>query len=158
MRKSELLKLYENAFNEIHKLSFELEKLESENSKLNARITELTSENESLKARETDTKSLISLKNKMVHSSLTSPATEYGAHSIGKIVISAAKHCNALTDSAEGVAKKELVNLILGRTEVAKAEILKIVECDCEIGNKKEMIDSEEKSAEDYFVSIRAQI
>ena len=52
---------------------------------------------------------------------------------------------------------KELVNLILGRTEVAKAEILKIVGSEIPLENKYEQISGCEKSAEDYFHSVMAQ-
>ena len=76
---------------------------------------------------------------------------------IGKIVVSGAKYCNLLTALPENSITKEQVNLILGRTEVAKAEILKITENDMTFEDKKSAIDSKEKEAEEYFGSIMAQ-
>ena len=55
------------------------------------------------------------------------PDMEYGAKIIGQIVVAAAEHSNKLTVSG-GDINKELLNLILGKTEVSKAEILAIVE------------------------------
>ena len=82
--------------------------------------------------------------------------TKYGASIIGKIVLSSTTYCNELTLTM-GASAKELINLILGRTEVAKAEILKITSSNASIEDKKAMIDSEAFSAEDYFKSIMAQ-
>ena len=48
---------------------------------------------------------------------------EYGAKVIGQIVVSAAEYSNKLTIGSNS-SQKELVNLILGKTEVAKSEIL----------------------------------
>ena len=50
-----------------------------------------------------------------------------------------------------------MVNLILGRTEVAKSEILKIISLDISLEEKKELINEQYKSAEDYFISVEAQ-
>ena len=52
---------------------------------------------------------------------------------------------------------KELLNLILGRTEVAKAEILKTVSSDIAFDEKKAKIDAEYESAKDYFESVIRQ-
>ncbi len=76
---------------------------------------------------------------------------------IGKIVLSAAKHCNNLTALDQSPNVKELVNLILGRSEVAKAEILRISTSQMELGEKVYAMEIECKEAEDYFQSVMAQ-
>ncbi len=81
----------------------------------------------------------------------------YGASAIGKIVVSAAKHCNRLTAKGSSDTVKELINLILGRTEVAKSDILNIICSEDTLETKKELIDKEKIYAEDYFCSVLAQ-
>lgn len=82
---------------------------------------------------------------------------EYGSQIIGKIIVESAKFANSLSESA-GENKKELVNLIMGKAEVAKAEIFNIATSDMADENKKEMIDSQLQEATDYFKSVAAQI
>lgn len=82
---------------------------------------------------------------------------EYGSQTIGKIVVSAARYSNLLTAGGE-TKYKELLNLILGRTEVAKSEILDITVCDAETSVKKHMIDDVYEQALEYFESVMAQI
>lgn len=84
-------------------------------------------------------------------------ATSFGAQIIGKIVLKAATHCNSLSADFEPAYAKELINLILGRTEVAKAEILSIVSSEADMEIKKSMILSEQNACEDYFLSVLAQ-
>ena len=80
--------------------------------------------------------------------------TDYGAAVIGKTVIAAAKYCEQLKTRDNA---KELINLILGRTEVAKAEILNIVTTDNADEEKRRLIDEQLALAEDYFASVTAQ-
>lgn len=80
-----------------------------------------------------------------------------GASFIGKTVMEATKLCNQLT-SENTENSKELVNLALGRTEVLKAEILKIVSLDISLEDKQELMQKEQESAYDYFDSLKAQI
>jgi DNA-directed RNA polymerase subunit F len=82
---------------------------------------------------------------------------DYGAKTIGKIVISAAQYCNKIA-ALNTADSKELVNLILGRTEVAKAEILKILELEEDPEAARKLIEQEKNATEDYFNSVRAQI
>ena len=53
---------------------------------------------------------------------------------------------------------KELVNLALGRNEVLKANILKILDEQIDFSKKQELIEKEKCEAIDYFNSIIAQI
>ena len=75
---------------------------------------------------------------------------------IGNIVIKAAGYINELTAS-DNPNKKELVNLILGRTEIAKAEILTIVSSEADIEAQKELINAQYDEALSYFKSISLQ-
>ena len=82
---------------------------------------------------------------------------EIGAKIIGKAVIEAAKICNQLTEFGREDSK-ELVNLVLGRCEVLKAEILAICCCQANYNQKIDMMETERAAAYDYFNSILAQI
>ncbi len=82
---------------------------------------------------------------------------EIGAKIIGKTVIEATKICNHITEKS-GEDSKELVNLVLGRCEVLKAEILAICCCEVSFEQKVSMMESEQATAIDYFNSILAQI
>ncbi len=82
---------------------------------------------------------------------------EIGAKIIGKTVIEATKICNLITENG-GEDSKELVNLVLSRCEVLKAEILAICRCEVGFDQKLSMMESEQTAAVDYFNSILAQI
>ena len=85
-----------------------------------------------------------------------SPEIQYGSKIIGEIVMSATYHSNLLGTAGKDNLK-ELLNLILGRTEVAKSQILNIVSSDVSIENKMQMIDAERDDAIEYFKSIMEQ-
>ncbi len=75
---------------------------------------------------------------------------------IGNIVIKAAGYINLLTES-DNDNKKELINLILGRTEIAKAEVLNIISSDVSFEAKKDLINTQFEEAIEYFKSIMEQ-
>ena len=75
---------------------------------------------------------------------------------IGNIVIKAASAIEKLSE-ANKENKKELVNLVLGRTEIAKAEILNIISSDVSFEAKQELINSQYDDANEYFKSILEQ-
>lgn len=89
---------------------------------------------------------------------LVSEEFEYAASVIGKTVVEATKTCNGFTLNNGEVDTKELVNLVLGRTEVLKAEILKILNSDNDFEQKKTQMQKAQADAYDYFNSIKAQI
>lgn len=157
MRKKELIKLNEELFNRAEKAMGETEELRQENTSLRAEIAELKAKIEELSAKKESSPAMKVLEEKLISQVNLNEDTEYGAQIIGKIVVNATKYCNSITASMDSAAAKELVNLILGRTEVAKAEILKAVAAEMPIEAKKSMIDSEQAAAEDYFQSIMAQ-
>ena len=76
---------------------------------------------------------------------------EYGAKIIGKIVVESAKATELVANN------KELVNLILFKTESIKAEILNICNSEVSFDDKKSMIDFQLQEATDYYKSILAQ-
>ena len=104
---------------------------------------------------ETDEDDTITENLKEVNVELTADMN-LGAEIIGKIVMKSTEYCNLLTVDGNQQAK-ELVNLILGRTEVAKAEILKIVNMNTDNTTKLNAMKNEEIDAEDYFKSVMAQ-
>ncbi len=83
----------------------------------------------------------------------------YAATVIGQAVIKVTKLCNELVKTDEqNKMRKELVNLALGRTEILKSEIHKILQLEIPFDEKKELIEKERDDAYDYFDSIIAQI
>lgn len=96
------------------------------------------------------------LEEKMIANATLKPDMEYGAKVIGKIVVSAAQYSNKLT--LDGTDKnKELLNLILGKTEIAKAEILSVIETDDTLDVKCLKIDQIALDSMEYFESVAAQ-
>ena len=93
----------------------------------------------------------------MEEKAILSEEMEMGAKVIGKVVVEAAKICNQITEKG-GEDSKELVNLVLGRCEVLKAEILAISCSEVGFEQKVNMMKSEQDAAYDYFNSILAQI
>ena len=81
---------------------------------------------------------------------------EYGGSVIGEIVLNSAKYSNFLTENGE-TRYRELVNLILGKAEVAKSDILAVVKSENELEWKKSEIDKIKTEAIEYFDSILAQ-
>lgn len=75
---------------------------------------------------------------------------------IGNIVIKAASTIEKINESSND-NKKELINLILGRTEIAKAEILSIISSDVSFESKQELINTQFDDANEYFKSILEQ-
>ena len=97
------------------------------------------------------------LEEKMISNATLKPDMEYGSKIIGKIVVSAAEYSNKLTSGGDST-HKELINLILGKTEIAKAEILSVIETDDPLDIKCLKIDQVAASANEYFESVAAQI
>ena len=81
-------------------------------------------------------------------------ASDYGAKIIGNLVLASSKFCTALgTD----FSNREKINLILGKTEVAKADILNVVTGPDSDIVKQQKIDKIKTETIDYFESIMAQ-
>jgi hypothetical protein len=84
-------------------------------------------------------------------------AKDYSVKVIGKIVMESVK-VNCVLASSENENKKELINLVLGRTEVAKEEISSLLACGLEEAEIKASIDKESEEVTEYFQSILGQI
>lgn len=157
MRRGELLNLNRELYEKAEKYKAMYEELKAENAELSKKVELLWNDNKALSEKQNATDPLKELEKKVINQAKFTEEEKYGASAIGKIVVKATAYCNKLTSSNDGYDPKELVNLILGRTEVAKAEILRIVNSDLEAERKSELIDNCKKSAEDYFESVMAQ-
>lgn len=140
----------------------QLEKLRGENALKDKRISELEKTVEQLKdelkeeSREV-TVPLKRLEEKVMENSKAEPGIEYASEIIGKLVIESASGSGELT-AGGNTEHRELVNLLLGKTEVAKAEILAVVSEEGDFAEKKEKIDRIAEETRDYFASVLAQI
>lgn len=158
MRKKVLIEQNLALFEQLQKAQFEVNSLKRAIDSYDEKIVKLESELEELRRTENvHTEPLKKLEEKVVANANLKPDVEYGAKIIGEIVVSAANYSNKLTADGQS-AYRELVNLILGKTEVAKSEILNIVSGEAALETKQSLIDSIRADAEEYFKSVMAQI
>lgn len=158
MRKKMLIEqnlaLFENlekAQAELSELRLLLEQNAKEIGELRSQLAEYQTE------QPTVTEPMRRLEEKVIANATLKPDMEYGAKIIGKIVVSAAEHSNRLTLGGDD-SHKELVNLILGKTEIAKAEILSVIQTDDSLEIKCAKMDQIAELAFEYFDSVAAQI
>ncbi len=83
--------------------------------------------------------------------------SEYGAEIIGKIVLEGTKINNLFAEKQNDLSL-DVINLILGKTEVCKAKIYDICHSSIEDQKRKEMLDSLYTECMDYFASLSGQI
>ena len=124
---------------------------ESEIKRLSASVLEKTAEIVQIKTEKEEI--LVQPENEIK----LSDEMEYAAKIIGEAVIEVTKTCNYITEKG-GDNTKELVNLALGRNEVLKTEIFKILGLAVSFDEKQELIQKEKQEAFDYFNSIKAQM
>ncbi len=173
MRKSLLLKQNNELFDKLQIASLNNRRLREENEKLKEKVAILSSRLEGLQATDTaisePTEVVIENENSVTEQVLESqieeavpaepqlsPEIEYGSKIIGDIIINSTESVNQLMSSnKENI--KELVNLIMGKTEVAKAEVLDIVSSDSSFECKTAMLDSLSAEAKEYFKSVLFQ-
>lgn len=160
MRKKQLIEQNLSLFEDLQATQRELSELKRLLSKnadeINSLKTQLEKANEP-KVEPVVTEPMRRLEEKVITSASLKPDMEYGATVIGKIVVSAAKYSNRLTIGGDD-RHKELVNLILGKTEIAKAEILSVIETDEPFDIKCAQIDQIAAVSNEYFENIVAQI
>ena len=155
MRKKLLLEQNIQLFDRLTAAESEIRRLKKELEEEKRRTAALKEENARLTENKVSTAApLKMLEAKVIKQAGITPDTDYGAAVIGKTVVAAAKYCEQLKTRDNA---KELINLILGRTEVAKAEILNIVTTDNADEDKRRLIDEQLALAEDYFASVTAQ-
>lgn len=155
MNKKQLLEQNTQLFERLAQSQEQIAELKKELAGRDGELLAQKNEIERLNARLNATEPLKALEAKVTRQAAVPPEIEYGASAIGKIVVEAAKYCSRL--AARGEQAKELINLVLGRTEVAKAEILKIVSSTDGLEEKKKKADACAYDAFDYFESIMAQ-
>lgn len=160
MRKKDLIQQNLTLFDTLQKTQIELNDLKKLLKNYSDEINSLKAELN--KAKETEAEPIITepmrrLEEKVITNATLKPDMEYGAKVIGQIVVSAAKYSNKLTIGGDD-SKKELVNLILGKTEIAKAEILSVTQTDENLEVKCAKIDAIANVTKEYFESVLAQI
>ena len=160
MRKKKLIEQNLSLFENLQKTQRELNDLKrllSQNvEEINSLKAQLEKTNE-VKSEPQVTEPMRRLEEKVIANATLKPDMEYGAKIIGTIVVSAAEYSNKLTLGGDD-SKKELVNLILGKTEMAKAEILSVIESGDIFDVKCTKIDQIAVVTKEYFESVAAQI
>lgn len=167
MKKKQYMELVDTLGYRLNKEKRRNDELTEENSSLNAQLLELKNRIRALEKAQAPAVPVIEEEEIITEASVESvPIKEepiltdgitQGSKIIGKIVLSSAKYCNDLTALGASENAKELVNLILGRTEVAKGEILRLSALDINPNERLLAMERELNSAEDYFKSVMAQ-
>lgn len=158
MRKKDLIQQNLTLFDTLQKTQIELAELKKQLKTYDNEIKTLKSQLETSKALEPEvTEPMRRLEEKVVTNATLSPDMEYGAKVIGQIVVCAAEYSNKLTLGGDE-SKKELVNLVLGKTEMSKAEILSVVESNDSFDIKCAKMDQIATVSKEYFESVLAQI
>lgn len=150
MRKKVLLNQNIALFDQLQKAKGEIMSLKSELEKKDEIIAQLTK-------KISDKESVVSPE---ISDEATLPViderTDYASSVIGKIVLVATEKSNELSLRIDG-SGRELINLILGKTEVAKSEILSVVEKENDLDILKQKCEKIYEDTTDYFASVMAQ-
>lgn len=161
MRKKKLIEQNLSLFENLQKTQAELSELKNLLNKNDEEIKTLKAKldkaNEQSVTEPAVTEPMRRLEEKVIAAAILKPDMEYGATVIGKIVVSAAEYSNKLTFGGDD-SKKELVNLILGKTEMAKAEILSVILTEDSFDVKCSKMDQIAVVTKEYFESVLAQI
>lgn len=154
MRKKDLLNQNIMLFEQLRKVELENTSLRKKNKSLEKELDELGIKIKELQFKETEV--IDTETNEPVNPELDD-STSYGSEIIGKIVLKATELNGELSINSSP-DNLTLINLILGKTEISKSEILAIVSDDCNIETKKSKIDTVKNQAFEYFESVMAQI
>ncbi len=158
MRKKDLINQNLALFETLQKTQFEVAELKQKLKSSMQQIEELKGKlDENKTPEESPADPMRRLEERVIEAASLKPDVEYGAKIIGEIVVSAAQYSNSLTANGE-TQHRELVNLILGKTEVAKSEILSVISTVEGIEEKCRRIDEIAANAKEYFESVMAQI
>lgn len=157
MKKKELMQKY-------FELYEQMQEVLAENSRLTAQLDALYEDNQALKqsmsVKEIEDKAVNECEKAIECEEKAPPIMSddalYAAECIGKIVVSATEYSNKLSHGGNE-SNRELINMILSKTESLKANILEIVLSEATLEDKKRMIDSCKNASEDYFESVMAQ-
>lgn len=167
MNKNLLIKQNRQLFDKLHISELSNKRLKDEISCLRDVVARLQEEIEQLKDAKSNNETIADTVAEMPIEApeLTEPQTseivlsediKYGSKIIGEIVIEAALTSNKIKENNHPDLK-ELVNLILGKTEVSKSEILNIVSSEVSLSAKIQMIDDVKTQTLEYFKSILEQ-
>ena len=159
MRKKALLQQNLSLYEQLQKSLMEINSLQEELQKSKDEINALKALAQQSQPEETKETAvpMRNLQEKLTSEHKLDADTEYGAKIIGDIVVSAAQCSNLLTSGGD-TSHRELVNLILGKSKLAKSDILEIVSgCDS-FENKKRRINIVCAEAKEYFESVIAQL
>lgn len=170
MRKKELFKRLEELVLTVENLNKDIKELEGENESLRFELDMLKSKNdapeENLNNLEDDKNKYngftvkvideVELSNKDSEPILSNRSLEFGASVIGKITVESAKYCDMITE-LNSDNNKELLGLIMGKSELCKNEILNIAVSELNDDLKFEMINTQFDEAVDYFKSVVQQ-
>lgn len=158
MRKKDLLQQNLSLFETLQRTQVEMTELKRQLKSALSQVEQLRAEIKSENAEEKqELLSNTESEEECVGETVLKPDVEYASKVIGRIVVSAARYSNMLTSGGD-TAHRELVNLILGKTEVSKSEILSIISVDEGLTIKSQKIDAVESAANEYFESVLAQI
>ncbi len=166
MRKKQAIEENINLFNQLNDAKAQIELLKRELEATKNEIASLTKKAEeetksSKSVENVDEKKvsvpLAELERKVEKNEISLPEDiDYASRVIGDIVLESARLSNMLT--ADGETKyMELVNLLLGKSEVAKSEILSVTKETVSIEEKKEKMNGIKFNAFEYFNSVMAQ-
>jgi regulator of replication initiation timing len=84
-------------------------------------------------------------------------AASYGAQIIGKIVLEGTMVSNSVAEKQSDLSV-DIINLILGKTEVCKSKIYDVCHSNMDDAAKKQMLDEIFSECVDYFSSLKNQI
>ena len=154
MRKKAIMAQNLSLFEQLEKLRGECAIKDKRIKDLEKKLEEASSKSAPEKVADTPLKKL---EEKVVSGAKLKPDVDYASEVIGKLVLESANGSNTLT-AGGNTANRELVNLLLGKTEVAKAEILEIVSGPGEFEEKAAKIDATRDETLDYFKSVLGQV
>ena len=166
MRKKVLIKKTEELIGVMNALQRQLENLKRENDELKEKIAELESQKATVVTEVPKNEGFtVYVEEPEVQEIPTEPIElpqdneilEYGAVAIGRVVQESVKYANLISESTSE-SKKELLNLIMGKAEITKAEIFSITDGNIAADLKKDLIDTQYDEAVDYFKSAYGQI
>ncbi|MBQ6935831.1 MAG: hypothetical protein IJN49_04695 [Clostridia bacterium] len=163
-------------FDKLQVASLNNRRLREENEKLKEKVAVLSNKLENLEQKNKEVFSAVnytvenvndeisgkvdnlqnSEESKTTEAVVVTPEIEYGSKIIGDIILNSTESVNALMSSNKDNVK-ELINLIMGKTEVAKAEILDIISSDSSFECKTAMMDSQAVETKEYFKSVLYQ-
>ena len=157
MRKKKILEQNMLLFKQLGDAKAQIELLKAELKKNTEILEKIKSEAVQKKKEKNSSEPLKQLEKKIQRNAFSLDRHwQFASETIGKIVIESARYCNMLT--ADGETKyKELVNLILGRTEVAKSEILAITKKEISEEQKQAEITAVKDNTVEYFGLVMAQ-